>query len=211
MAYSLANSIIEVRSLINEASAGFWTDAQITEWIAQGCLDWSEKTLLYKLFDTVSVVTNTTSYTTSGSSYIDNAIRTLHAEYDGKAMKRATYEEIRKHTARDLSVSSEATPTYYYDSYNGSTFTFYIGPTPSATENGNNISVIFACRTDDITEVPDEYQPTIFLYAAHKAKIKDRQYQEASLIYQQYINHITFARKDSLEHGQHNVDSFRTK
>ena len=209
MAFTLAQSITEVRSLLNEAVASFWSDTELTSWIQQGCLDWSEKSLLYILEDTITVVDNQVQYTTSTSSYIDNAIRCLHAEYDNKALQRVSYEQIRKHNARSL--GGDTTPAYYYDQYDGTTFTFYIGPTPDSTPAGNNITVQFASRTNDITAIPDEYQPTIFLYAVSRAKIKERQYREANLVWAQYLNNIMFARRDSLEHGVQPVDSFRIK
>ncbi len=69
-----------------------------------------------------------------------------------------------------------------------------MGPTPSATYNGDLLTVLFAMRTDDITELPYEYQQIIFLYAASKAHAKDRQWGDAKLMWQQYTNNIGFAR-----------------
>jgi hypothetical protein len=208
MAYTAATALTEVRSIINEPSASFWTDAEILEWIRQGCLDWCEKSLLLIKEDIITPVTNTVKYTTSGSSYIYNAIRTLHAEYDDTALQRITYEQIKKHNARQL--GNLVKPAYFYDQYDGLVFTFYLGPIPDATIT-SDITVLFAMRTDDIEEIPYEYQQTIFLYAIHKAKLKDRQYQEASMILQQYVNNILFARQDSLELPGQSTDSFRIK
>jgi hypothetical protein len=209
MAFTLSQAITEVRAIINEDTPGYWSDTQITSWIQQGVLDWTEKSLLLLREDTITLVTNQVQYTTSGSSYIDNAIRTIHAEYNNKALQKITYEQIRGHNARTL--GADTTPAFYFDHYDGTTFTFYIGPTPSATENGNDVTVYFACRSDDITELPYEYQPHIFLFAAHKAKFRERQYQEAFLYYQQYVNNIVFARQDGIIRGIQETNSFRIK
>ena len=39
MAYTLAQSVTQVRSLLDEATAQFWTDAELESWINQGCED----------------------------------------------------------------------------------------------------------------------------------------------------------------------------
>lgn len=209
MAFTLATSVTEVRALINEESASYWSDTEIQNWIKQGCLDWCEKSLLLVKEDTITLVNNQVQYTTSGNSYIDDAVRTLHAEYDNVALQRISYEQLRGHNA--LKLASDPGPKYYYDQYDGTTFTFYIGPKPSTTYAGNTVTVMFACRTDDITQLPYEYQPIIFLYAASKAKVKERQWQESALLWQQYINNIIFSRQDSLELGQTPTEAYRIK
>ena len=207
MAFTLAQAITEVRSVLNEDSPSYWSDTSITSWIQQGCLDFCEKSLLVIEKDTIALVTSTNEYTTSTGSSISNALRTVHAEYNNIALQRISYEQIRAHNARTLGGST--VPAYYFDHYNGLTFTFYIGPTPAVTQNATLVTVYFAIRTNDITEIPWEYQQTVFLYAAHKAKFRERQYQEALLYYQQYINNISFARQDGLSRGVQPTDLFR--
>lgn len=210
MAYTLTTATTEVRALINESTASFWSDTEVQEWIKQGCLDWTEKSLLLIKDDTITLATNTVQYTISGSSYINNAIRVLHAEYNSKAMQRLSFEQFRGHSAIQA-LGSDPAPQYFYDQYDGTTFTVYIAPTPSTTYNGGTVSVQFALRTDDIAELPYEYQPNIFLFAAARAKMKERQYDEAKLFQEMYNNNIIFARTDSLDLGQEPTDSFRIK
>jgi len=207
MAFTLATSVVEVRAILNESVASFWSDTEIENWIKQGCLDWCEKSLLYIQEDTITLATSTYQYTTSTSSYIDNAIFTLHAEHNNRALQRVSFEQLRGHNERAL--GSDVEPNYYYDQYHGLTYNFYVGPTPSATYNGQAVTVLFAMRTDDITLIPYEYQQHIFLYAVAKAKSKERQWQESALVWQQYINNINFARRDSLEQEKMTFDKFR--
>lgn len=207
MAYTLTTATTEVRALINEDTAAFWSDDDIQEWIKQGCLDWSEKSLLAVKMDTVTLVSGQYLYTTSTNSEIDNAIRTIHAEYNNVALQRISYEQLRGHNA--LKLGSDKTPKYYFDLYNETTFTLHIAPTPTATEAGNALTCYFAKRIDDITKIPYEYQQTIFLYAASKAKTRERQYQEAMMYYQMYVQNIIFARQDSLQRGVQPTSTFR--
>ena len=53
MSLTLAQSITEVRDILNEASAVFWTDSQITKWIQEGTRIFSSKTLLVEDTQTV--------------------------------------------------------------------------------------------------------------------------------------------------------------
>jgi hypothetical protein len=200
MAFTLATSITEVRAILNEASAYFWSDTEITNWIKQGCLDWCEKSLGLIKEDTVTLATSTYKYTTSTNSFIDNAIQAINVEYDGKALRRITWDQMRGHNA--LVLASDSYPKHYFDTYNGTTYTLYIGPTPSATYNAETLTVLWAIRSDDITEIPYEYQQTIFLYAASKAHAKDRQFGDAKLMWQQYINNITFSRTERIVNDQ---------
>lgn len=209
MAYTLAQSITEVRNILNEDTPSYWSDTQITSWIQQGVLDFCTTSLLYMKEDTITLASGTTQYTTSTNSYIDNGIRTIHAVYDGRALQRVTYEQLHKHNARALGGSTS--PNYYFDHYDGNTFTIYIGPTPGATEDTNTLTVYLASRTDDITDLPWEYQPSIWDFAAHKAKFRERQYQESYLYYQKYTNNIAFLRQDGIQRGIQPVDSFRVK
>jgi hypothetical protein len=208
MAFTLTTATTEVRAILNEASAYFWSDTEIQNWIKQGCLDFCEKSLSLIKADTITLATSTYKYTTSGSSYIDDAIHALNVEHNNKALRRITLDQMRGHNQIELATDSY--PKYYYDTYDGLTYTFYVGPTPSSTYNGESLTVLFACRTDDITEIPYEYQQTIFLYAASKAHAKDRQFGDAQLMWQMYINNISFARMDreSLDQ-QATTDKFR--
>ena len=209
MAFTLSSSVTEVRSLINEPTASYWSDTEIESWIKQGCLDWCEKTLLLTQEDVITLATDTYRYTASTGNYINNAIRTLHAEHKGIALKRLTYEEMRGHT--QMALATDEDPRYIYDKYNGLVFTVWIGDTPSVEQNGDSINVIFALRTDAIAELPYEHQSTIFNYAAAKAKMKERQWQEAQLLWQMYLNNVAFARKDKLEIPEQSFDQFKER
>ena len=57
MAFTLAQAITEVRALLNEDTASYWSDTNITSWIQQGCLDFTEKSLLLVCKDTITLAT----------------------------------------------------------------------------------------------------------------------------------------------------------
>lgn len=197
MAFTEATATTEVRALLNEASAYFWSDTEIQNWLKQGCLDWCEKSLGLIREDTITLATSTYKYTTSTSSYIDDAIQAINVEHNNKAIQRITFDQMRGHN--QIVLATDSPPKHYYDTYDGTTYTFYIGPTPSVTYNTQALTVLWACRSELIADIPWEYQPTIFLFAASKAHAKDRQYGDAKLMYQQYINNITFSRIERIQ------------
>jgi hypothetical protein len=210
MAFTLATSITEVRALLNEASTYFWSDTEITNWIKQGCLDWCEKSLGLIKEDTIALVTNQYQYTTSTNSYIDDAIQCIYCEHNNIALQRISLPQMRGHN--QITLATDSMPKYYFDTYDGLTYTFYVGPTPSSSFNAELLTVRWASRTDDITTIPYEHQQTIFLYAASKAHSKDRQYGDATMMWQQYINNISFSRVDRETGDQQTpTDAFRIK
>jgi hypothetical protein len=124
MAFTLATSITEVRALLNEASTYFWSDTEITNWIKQGCLDWCEKSLGLIKEDTIALVTNQYQYTTSTNSYIDDAIQCIYCEHNNIALQRISLPQMRGHN--QITLATDSMPKYYFDTYDGLTYTFYV-------------------------------------------------------------------------------------
>jgi hypothetical protein len=87
----------------------------------------------------------------------------------------------------------------------------FIWPKPTATENGQTVSMLHAYETDDATALRDEHQHIAILYAAAKAKQKDRMFEEAALLLSQYYNAVTFERQDKFDMGVDPIASFKQK
>jgi hypothetical protein len=131
----------------------------------------------------------------------------MHAEYGGKALKRIDYETLIGHNQMEL--ASDKPPKYFYDRFDGTNYQLYVAPKPAGNYANTALNCIFSIQTSNIALIPDQYQPHIFLYAFHKAKIKERQWQDSSLALQTYYSYIKFARADALERGQVTIDKFR--
>jgi len=197
MAYTLANAITEVRSLINEDTPGFWTDSELTNWIAEGTIDLSTKLLCVESEETVTLVTDQWLYSSSDESWLSDLLKIKACYYDNSTtVKGLQRVDIQKFGHIQNSTGDRK---------------FYISPTPTVTQNGNDITVICASETDDITELRDEHQPIVFLYAASKAKAKDRMFQESALYLTQYINTINHERKDKYDFGTEPFGNFTLK
>lgn len=62
MTMTLATARTGVRDLLDEASAQFWTDAQLNNWINQGCSDIARRSMTLRQLTQVAVTAETQNY-----------------------------------------------------------------------------------------------------------------------------------------------------
>lgn len=205
MAYTLAQSITKVRELINEASASFWSDTQITGWLQDATIDISTKLLCVVGSDTITLVENQYKYISTDESWIATCLKPKAVWYSVSATNLRGLQLIQPHFIGHLDMMDE-TPKYYY--YDSTQRAFYINPTPNFLVNGTTIIVDYCYQTNDITLLKDEHQPLAFLYGAAKAKIKERMYGEASALMNEYRNSLVFERQDKFDLGTQPTSEF---
>jgi len=205
LAYTLSQCVTEVRSLINESTAGFWSDTEIENWIKEGTLDLSTKLLCFESEETISLVTDQWIYTSSDESWLGDLLKTKGCYYDdGTTVRGLQRIDIQKFGHVQ---NTTGNPTHFFENNRK----FYISPTPTVTQNGNDITVICSSETDDITDLRDEHQTIVFLFATAKAKAKDRMFQESALYLTQYMNTINHERKDKYDYGSEPFSNFTLK
>jgi len=202
MAYTIDEAIIEVRSLINEPLPAFWTDAEIEGWVKECAIDVSTKLLSVEDEDTITMATDQWIYTSSDEAWLADNLKIKGCYYDAGSGDVKGLQRIDIQKFGHTQVSS-GNPRNFFENNRK----FYVWPIPTATEDGNDINVFHAYETDDIANLRDEHQPLTFLYAAAKAKAKDRMFQESALYMSQYLNAINFERQDKYDFG---VDPFST-
>ena len=196
MSYILSTSVTQVRSLINESSANFWSDTEIQNWIKEATIDVSSKLLSAESEDDITIVNGQWIYVFSDEAWLANLLKVKGCYYDAGsgAVKGLQRVDIQK--MGHLQVAT-GVPKYFFENNR----TFYIWPIPQAAHAGKTITVLNAYETDDVTALRDEHQPLTFLYAAAKAKAKDRMFQESALYMAQYLNSINFERQDKYDMG----------
>jgi len=192
MALTLTQATTEVRDHLNEATAEFWTDAQIQKWIQEGTRMVSGKAFSVEADDTITLVTNQLTYTSSDESFIADCIEPIFAYYDDGSNN---YKGLIKVVPREIGnvATFTAGDPKYYCLFNR---TFYIWPLPSSTTNGNTIMVLYAKETDDITELKDEHQHMAIMWAIAKCKFRDRAFGEAAAIMNNFYQELSFERAD---------------
>lgn len=209
MAYTLSQAVTEVRSLINEAFASFWSDTEIENWIKEACIDISCKLLSAENEESITLLENRWIYTALlGETWLDDLLKIKGCYYQTVFTPGVTtgLQRIDIEKFGHLQVSS-GKPRYFFENNHK----FYIYPTPGAAEAGHTIEVIYSYETDDITNLKDEHQPLTFLYAAAKAKAKDRMFQESALYMASYLNSVNFERQDKYDFGVDPTSTFDLK
>lgn len=188
---SLAEAVTEVRTLINEPTARFWTDTEIENWIKEGCVDVCAKTLCYKAVDNSKAITN------SMIEYLvpTDAFKILSCEFYDSQASPVTYTGLTRMHPRQIGneqPTSDGDPEWWYH------YADRIGiyPVPSSVHANDRLIVHYALSDDDITNIPDRYQTFVINYAAAMALLKRRRNQAAMALYASYLNSVKFARLD---------------
>lgn len=207
MALSLANATTEVRDALNESVAVVWSDTQIQNWIKEGTRIFSSKTLMVEADDTITLVANQLSYTSSDEAWIANIIEPYSAYYDNQSNKYKGLIKVHPRQLGNLALSTSGTPKYYC-LHNR---TIYIWPltTAAIVTAGGTIEVLYATETDDITEIEDEYQHLPIIYSVAKCKQRDEKFGEASALLTQFYSEINFERADKHAREADSLDKFK--
>ena len=209
MSLTLATAITEIRSNLNEATAVFWSDAEITVWIQEGTTLFSSKTLMVEDTQDITLVASQLIYDSSDETWIGNLIEPYAAIYRN-ATAGTTYKGLVKIHPRQIGnvALDTAGPPKYYTMHDRQ---IYIFPMTTATlvSAGATVSVLHAKLTNDITALTDEYQHLPVLYATAKAKQKDQKYGEAGVLLSQFFQEIAFERDDKHSREVDSLDMFK--
>jgi hypothetical protein len=192
MALTLAQAVADVRQLLNEPTAVFWTDAQLEDWVKEGTRIIAAKTLAVEADDTISLVTDQLVYTSSDHPWIADCLEQYAAIYNGANDKYKGLQFIHPKQIGNLMTYTKGEPRYY-SFHNRS---FYIWPLPSSTYNGATVNILYATETEDVTALKDEFQHLAILWSFAKAKEKDMKFQEAGALKGQFFQELQFVRAD---------------
>jgi hypothetical protein len=208
MSLTLANAISELRYSLNEATAAFWTDAELENWIKEGCRLFSAKTLMVEDTDDIDpLIVSTLYYDSVDNSWIGDMIEPYAAIYfDGTA----TYKGLIKIHPRQIgnvALSTAGAPKYYC-MHNRNIYIFPLVSAAVVTASGT-ISFLYAKETDAIADITDEYQHLPIIYAAAKAKQKDQKYAESNNLLAQFFQEINFERQDKHSRETDSLDKFK--
>lgn len=185
MAYSLAQVITEVRRLLNESVAAFYSDAEIQEWIVQGTLDVSTVAKCVEGRTEIAAVIGTWFY-----ALPTDTVEVLHVVWDD------TKQGLRKIVGSMVGEAGPAVdgvrPQTWFE-WGGS---LYINPIPDASATGKNLAVFYARSVTDVTALAASYQWLVITFATYRGKLKDKRLAEATVLYADYGNALAFRRLD---------------
>lgn len=206
--YTTAEAKQQVRSLLNEPTANYWTDNEIDKWIQEATVDISSKTLCVEKKDTIALATNILEYTaleTLGAGAIADIVKVHAVIYNNDSTTYKGLIKIHPRAIAHLPESTSGVPNYYYH------FASRIGffPIPSSSENGHSPIIYFSISDETITNLPYYYQLAAIYYAVAMARKKQRMEAEAQQFYMMYINSMRFHRMDLYERGVDSKDMFK--
>ena len=206
---SLANSLAAVRFALNEATASFWTDAEITTYIQEGCRVFSSKSLLVEEIGTISPMILTTPYYDSvDETFLANVIDIYSVIYNISTHYKGLIR-IEPQQIGNMVKMAETGPPKYYSLFNRF---LYIYPLASATEvAGGTLEILYSTITSVIAALNDEHQHLPIIYATAKALQKDQKFGQASVLMQQFYQEISFERSDKYNVEANYLDDFKIK
>jgi hypothetical protein len=209
MSLTLADALLEVRASLNEGSAVFWGDDELTNWIQEGVRQFSSKTLLVEDTQTLTTAQLTESqivYSSSDESWIGDCLEIYAAIYfDGTSSYKGLIKVHPRHIG-NLGTFTAGDPKYY-TLFNRN---IYIWPPPSAAvAAAGEISFLYAKETEDITEVTDEFQQIPITYCLAKAKQKDQKFADSAALMAQFYQEVAFERQDKHDREVDTISDFK--
>ena len=115
--YTEATARAQVRILLNETTASFWTDDQIDSLMEQACIDISARSLCYQSSDTFLLVTSQYEYTdfvTAGADAVVDVTKVWGAFYVSPDNEYIGLKRVDPKQIADLPFMAAGPPKYYY-------------------------------------------------------------------------------------------------
>lgn len=204
MAFTLTTATTAVRDNINEDNAAFWLNSEIETWIKEGTLIFSSATLMCEDTQDITLVQNQLNYSSSDHSWIGNIQEIYAGIYNDGSNNFKGLIKAHPRMLGHLDTFAAGDPKYImmHDRK------LYVWPLTSASIAGKTVSVLHSKKTNDITQLEDEYQIWPIIYATAKAKEKDRRQAEASSLMAQFYTMVNFERQDKHAREVDSLDLF---
>jgi hypothetical protein len=209
MALTLTTARSQVRNLLNEQNAVFWTDPEIEDWIKEGCVDFSSKSLLVESSLTITLVAGQITYTSVDNSGIATVLESYSCLYNDGVGNWKGIIKIHPRMIGNESVNTAGEPRYY--ALHDNTIWLWPAPTASMVTAGAYLKLLYAGVTDDIATINYEFQHMPIMYAAAKCKYKDQKFAEGNALMTTYLGSASFERQDKHGREEDSLDMFKIK
>ena len=203
--YTATTARTQVRALIGEATASYWSDTEIDNWIKEAVEDISARSGGFQVSDTITLVTAQYEYTTTtGSVAVADIVKVLGMVYvvttdiTGDTNQRFIgLIPVDPSMVHVLPLTENGPPKYYYHTGEN----IGILPPPTATENAQVVRIYFTKVSQTIADLPNQYQSLTFWYAASMAYKKEHRYAESKALYEMYLQKLSNLSK-TVQAGQ---------
>ena len=193
--YTAATAREQVRMLLIESANNFFTDAEIDNWVQEATENISARALCIQTSDTIALVTSQYEYTefvTGGAAAATDVVKVWGCFYVSPDNEYIGLKRIDPNQIADLPYMIAGPPKYFYH------YADVIGflPLPTATENTQVVKIYYAGQSQTIGDLPNEYQPLAFWYAASQACDKQGQSERAKGYYAKYMEALSALKQD---------------
>lgn len=197
MAVTLANALIQVRNLLDESTAQFWTDAQLTSWLNEACADSQRRAEWKEKIADITVIPATQKYSAPADTIRIHKVtfvpsaglsnqNTYTLEYRG-LMEMDQVWGIQQQWPASY-------PLYYTLWGQPGTATLQIITYPVPSEAGDLFvyyypDIVAAVSGSDNMDAPQGFEDMIYDYSMYRALRKDAdpRWQEAKQDYEQKL------------------------
>jgi hypothetical protein len=198
MTIQLSAMRADVRAHLDEATATFWTDAQLNSFINDALRDIARRTESLQALGTIATVAGTRSYTLNFSP---NLIRVHRCEFDPGPGSGPIYPlEARSFYELDQVWGSQQAQTRAYPDYFAlygfpPNLQIYLYPVPSQV---GNLNVYYyrlpatAVNDTDVLDIPEGWWDLVTLFAEYQALRKDAdpRFTDAKAIYEEKVGQM---------------------
>lgn len=198
---TLSDALKQLRYLLKDTDSTSYdyTDPELENWLKEGCVDVSAKTLCVEAIDTTTVVlkANEKEYTEP-----TDCVKVFTCVYTGEATDRGL-QRIHPRMLSHIEYKDDGVPKYFYH------FASKIGvfPIPTEAQSGEICHVYFSKVSEDLSDLPDEYQIAPILYALSQAYLREEQTNKSQDVYNRYAMILNYHRED-LHNYKMFVESF---
>lgn len=190
MATTLSTYITQVRRLLHDVNANFWTDPELTDYINEGRNRLVRDTGCLRKIQSSTLVANQEIYNLSDlpSGNLNMDILNINV-YWGNSRLPLRYLPWTQFNAQMRFWQNYIGQPVAYSMYGPGQF--YVGPVPDQTytvEIDTVIQPVTLVNSTDVDEIPNPWTGPVQFYAAYLAKFKEQSYGEAELFKNQYIS-----------------------
>lgn len=185
---TLANYITYTRRLLHDATALYWTDAELTDYINDARNRVVGDTGCNRVLQTYSLIAAQESYSFSVLPQANSTIDVINLTLLwGNMRVPMNYMPFTEFNARMRVWQSYQGRPVVFSVYGQNTV--YVGPIPDqiyVTEWDTVVTPAALVNTTDVETILFPYTEPVTYYAAYKAKYKEQSYQEAQMFHDEY-------------------------
>ena len=193
--YTAVTARSQVRILLQENTNDFYTDTELDNWVNEATESISSKALCIQVSDTILLVTSQYEYTafvTGGADTATDVVKVWGCFYVSPDNEYIGLKRVYPSQIADLPYMAAGPPKYYYHYADKICFL----PLPTSAENGQSVRIYYAEQSQTIGDLPNEYQPLTFWYAAAMALKQKGNSAESDKFYQMYLTELNALKQE---------------